>query len=502
MTIIAVGDYRPDVPAYLSTHATVADGVYPKPDGSDGPLRAGVTTSATLSSAPISAFAARHKTGTVYIYAARAFAAVINVKQGTSFAGYFTGATGHATPVFPWRFTQFGDYVVVTNPVDGVMAHQIGSTSDFTAMSGAPAAAFIATIEPGFVMLGYTDDGSTQYPNRLHWSGINDHTSWPTVGTSAAASAQSDTQDLPNGGAITGILAAVGGAAGCVLTERGVYRLEYIGAPAVFAVREVIRGTGNVCVNASISVDGLAYFISDDGFQRFDGQSLQPIGQGRVSATFWSDVDREQLHRVNVAHDPLRKIIIWAYPNASATSGNPNKWLIYSYATDRWRIATDAAVTCSLLFTCVADHVTLDNFDTYFPLGMDGYTAKSLDGPGVNGGAPIISSFDASFNLVTHNGATIAALVETGETDAQGSRVYVSGIRPLTDATTATAAVGHRADFSASVTYTSLTAQGSDAICPQRIATRYARARVYIPSAGSWTYLQGADVMFRQEGKR
>ena len=52
MTIIAVGDYRPDVPAYLSTHATVADGVYPKPDGSDGPLRAGVTTSATLSSAP------------------------------------------------------------------------------------------------------------------------------------------------------------------------------------------------------------------------------------------------------------------------------------------------------------------------------------------------------------------------------------------------------------------------------------------------------------------
>jgi hypothetical protein len=422
-------------------------------------------------------------------------------RSATVFANYFTGTTGNATPLFPWRFTQFGDVVLATNPVNGMVSQTIGSSDNFAAVSGPPAAAFIATIEPGFVMVGYTSDGTRDYPNRLHWSGINDHTSWPTVGTSAAASAQSDTQDLPNGGSITGILAAVGGVSGCILTERAVYRLEYIGAPAVFAFREVVRGIGNVCVNGSVAVNGLAFFISEDGFQAFDGATVRPIGQGKVSATFWGEVDRENLHRVNVAHDPLRKVIVWAYPTSAATSGNPNKWLVYSYATDKWTLADDAGVTVSLLFTAMQDRIPLDNLDTYFPPNADGVT-MSWDGAAANGGAPWLAGFDTSNRYVTFTGANLAARVETGETDAQGRRVFVSGIRPLTDAGSLTAQVGYRASFADSVTYTTAQTRGVDYMAPARIATRYARARVNIPAGTTWTYLQGADVMFRAEGKR
>jgi len=498
MPIIPTGDYRPDAPAYLGTHATTAANIYPRPDGTDGPLREGVAVSFSLSVAPAQAFMARRGDGAVFCYAAVPGAFTINLKSGTAWTGLFHNAPGTSTALFPWRFTQFGDALVVTNPASATITHPVGSLQHFTPIAGAPAAAFIATIEPGFVMLGHTADADGPHPNRLHWSGINDHTVWPAPGTTEAASAQSDLQDLPIGGAITGILAAVGGVAGCVLTEQAVYRMEYVGAPAIFAFREVARGVGNVCPNGAISVNGLAYFVSDEGFMRFDGQSLSPIGQGRVSSFFWQTVDRENLHRVNVAHDPIRKILVWAYPTVLASGGNPDRWLIYSYATDRWRYAD---ITCTLLFTAMQDRYPLDSFDAYFPDGMDG-TAVSLDSAAVNGGAPLLMSFNAGFALVAHRGNALPALVDTGETDSGGRRVHVSGIRPLTDAANATASVGYRDTFASAVAFTALSGPEADGVCKQRINTRYARARIYIPPAATWTYLQGADVQFKAAGKR
>lgn len=503
MTIVPLGDYRPDAPAYQGTHATVASGVYPKPDGSDGPLKYGVPLAFTLSARPISAHVVRKGNGVVYLYAATAYLSSIRMKSGAAWSVlYSPGGPGVATPLFPWRFAQFGERVLATNPINGLVSHSMGTFDNFAAVAGAPAAAFIATIEPGFVMLGHTSDGSTDYPNRLHWSGLNDSTSWPTVGTSAAAAAQSDVQDLPNGGAVMAILPAVGGVSGAVLTQRSIYRIEYVGAPAIFAFREVVRGIGSMCANGAASVGGSAYFVSEEGFMRFDGQSLAPIGMGRVSATFLAEVDRENLHRVNVAHDPLRKIIVWAYPTSAATDGNPNKWLIYSYATDRWRMADDAAVTCSLLFTAVQDGYPLEYFETYFPGGLDGTPAVSLDGASVNGGAPLLAGFDANFTLVSYAGSNLAARVETGETDAGGRRVFVTGIRPLTDAASVTAAVGYRDGFSGSVAYTTGTALEGTGLCPQRINTRYARARMDIPAGATWSYLQGADVVLKPSGRR
>jgi hypothetical protein len=498
MPIIPTGDYRPDAPAYLGTHATTAANIYPRPDGTDGPLREGLAASASLNSTPVQAFLARGDRSEVYLYASHDNFSWIRRKTGTAWETRYAPSTGVATARFPWRFCQFGNMVVATNPANGTVAHPISTVTNFTPVAGAPAGAFIATIEPGFVMLGNTSDADGTHPSRLHWSGINDHTLWPPPGSTDAASVQSDLQDLPIGGAITGILAAVGGVAGCVLTEQAVYRMEYIGAPAIFAFREVARGVGNVCPNGAIAVNGLAYFVSDEGFMRFDGQSLAPFGQGRVSSFFWQTVDRENLHRVNVAHDPIRKIIVWAYPTILATNGNPDRWLIYSYATDRWRYAD---ITCTLLFTAMLDRVPLDSFDTYFPAGMDG-SSVSLDGLEVNGGAPALMSFNTGFALVEHRGPTLPALVDTGETDSNGRRVHVSGIRPLTDAANATASVGYRDTFAAAVAFTALSGPEADGVCKQRINTRYARARIYIPPASTWTYLQGADVQFKAAGKR
>lgn len=505
MTIIPVGDYRPDAPAYLGTHATVATNVYPRPDGSDGPLQAAASAATGLSFQPTTAFVARDGEGSVFLYVGVAGSPYVFRKYSTTFQNYLTSLTSGSPSVrAPWRFCQFGTRLMATCQGLGLWWQHVGSMDNFTEVTAAPRATFIATVEPGFVVLGNIVDTTTR-PAGLRWSAINDGTDFPVVGTSDAASKQSDDQDLPQGGQIMGIVPAVGGAAAAVFTERSIYRMEYVGAPAVFAFREQIRGQGNICPNAAIAVNGVAYFISEDGFQRFDGQSVTPIGLGRVSRLFLDNVKREALHMVSVAHDPNKKIIVWAYPGPDSDANNyrANLWLIYSYATDRWRYSDDPEIECYFVIpTAAVDHIPLEFLDTLYPSGPDSMGDISYDGGTIAGGTPLLAGFNENYAYVTWTGAALAALVETGETDSGGRRVLVTGIRPLTDAAAPTASVGHRANFNASVTYTTLTAQGADAICPQRIAARYARARIYIPAAASWTYLQGADVLLRAEGKR
>ena len=504
MTIIPVGDYRPDAPAYLGTHATVATNVYPRPDGSDGPLLAPVVVAGGISDTQqiTTAFLARDGDGAVFMYVGAAETPYIWRKAGALFYNFSTNFTTNLpTIVNPTRFCQFGTRLMAVNKQQGLWWHTVGSFDAFTSLTAAPKADYIATVEPGFVVLGNINDGTLRSAG-LRWSALNDGTDWPVVGTSDAASKQSDDQDLPNGGAIMGILPAVGGAAAVVFTERSIYRMEYVGAPAVFAFRETVRGQGCLCKNASIAINGVAYFISEQGFHRFDGQTVTPIGMGRVSRTFLDTVNREYLHKVSVAHDPNRKIIVWGSPVTS--QGDPiRRWWIYSYATDRWRFSDDAAVDdfAILVADAATDAIPMDQLDAIYPSGMDSIDV-SMDGATLNGGTPLLAGVTMDNDYCTFTGATLAALVETGETDSNGRRVFVTGIRPLTDAEAPTAALGYREAFNTAVGYTSLTSQEVTGICAQRTSTRYARARIYIPAGDVWSYLQGADVIVQPAGKR
>lgn len=499
MTVIPIGDYTPDVPAYLGQHSTIAANIYPRSDGSDGPLRGPVVMTGSVGAEILSGYTARSGIGTVYVFAGTG--AKLLYQNGLTWTDK-AGAAYAATRTEPWRWTQFGDYVIATNGSgDPPQVWLLGDAAAFADLTAVVTGGFVATIEPGFVMFGNIDDG-TDKPNALQWSGINDHTSWPTIGTAAAAAAQSDQQELPNGGAIMGLQAAVGGAAGAVWTERAIYRIEYVGAPAIFAFREIVRGTGCMCPNATITINGMAYYISEEGFQRFDGQSETPIGFGRVSRTFLNTVDLVNLDRVYVTADPIRKIIVWAYPDSGATNGHPNKWLIYNYASDRWRFADSGDIVTQLVFPTRSIAYTLDTMDGVLPAGVDGYGTFPIDTPLYASSLQLLAGFDTSNQLVSFNGSTLAARVETGETDSKGNRVFVSGIRPLTDATDVTACVGSRETFADVITYGTSTAPGADAVAPQRADGRYVRARMDIPASAEWTYLQGADVTMRASGRR
>jgi hypothetical protein len=507
MAIIPVADFTPDQAAYLTAGLQVATNTLAREDGADTPLR-GPSQLATALAAPArGAVLVSAGFGSSELVAGTASG--LYTANGTSWT---TQGSGYAVPDGrDWRFTQFGTRVLATNYADAIQQRIIGGGSGFSTLSSAaPKARYIATIEPGFCMVGDYVSGANTLPNGLWWSALNDCTNWPTPGTSAAAAVQSDNQQLPLGDAITGLLPAIGGASGAVWTERSIYRIQYVGGSIVFAFQEVDRSRGCVAPGSLIQAGTSGFFLSEEGFCAFDGAVVTQIGVNRVDRFFWSDVDVASIAAIRCTVDPYHRVIVWYYPSRD---GTPH-WLSFNYATNRWRFGDDAA----LAIQCFVQRISPGVDETLTALAVSAFKwggrlltqnggYLSINGTdrlliGSNEPANFIAAFNASNALVGYAGTPLAATIETGETDAQGRRVFVSGARPLTDAADVTVSIGARDSFSTQPVYTTPTNMQVTGICPQRISTRYARARMAIPAGAEWTYVQGADVMLRPEGLR
>lgn len=495
MPVVPVSDFTPDQAPYMSAGEQVANGVYPRADGADGPLRSPTVLSDALLSACRGAFAARDKNAASYVIAGtttKLYQQNVRAWDDKSTGTYAVPTDGH------WAFTQFGQLILATNYADAIQSLTMGS-GVFGALSvDAPLAKFIATIEPGFVMVGFYSKAGVM-ADGVWWSALNDATSWPTPGTLAASSVQSDNQQLPGGGSVTGILPAIGGAQGVIFTERALYRVEYVGPPVTFAFREIDRSRGCIASQSLVQVGPVAYFLSEDGFYSFNGTAPQSIGFGRVDRFFWTTVDQTQLESVYGTVDLDRKLIIWAYPTSGATTAK--KWLIYNYAVDRWRYGDDAALTVEYLYPARTSAYNLDNLDTVLPGGID-VGNFNVDSSLYQGGRRVLAGFDASHRLVSFDGATLAARVETGDVNDAGKRVFVGGIRVLTDAVAPMVGLRYRNALSDAVQYSAPTPVGIDQMCPQRLDTRYVGAVLQINAGDEWTYLQGADVHAHATGWR
>lgn len=497
MTIIPIGDYTPDQPAYMSGNVTWSANTYPRDNLSDGPLLSGEELTDATVGVTCGAFAVRSSAGTTYVFAGDD--KYLYEQTGVSLSDVTAASYSYSADF--WTFTRFGDQVLASNLNDPIQEFTLGSSTKFANLAAAAwKARFISTFEPGFVMLGYVDDGGTTYPNGVRWSGINDATSWETVGTASAAAVQSDYQLLQAGGYVTGLAAGVGGAAGVVMMDEALYRVEYAGSPTVFNFRLVDDRKGSICRNGSAVVNGILYFISHDGFCAYDGNAIRQIGFSRIDAKFLNEVNRAKLDHVWCAVDYDRKCVIWAYPAAGASY--PNRWLIYSYAADRWRYGDADELACTLIFTGRQAGYTLDTLDTILPAGVDGYGSFSVDDPLFTGGKRGIMGFSSANKLQAYIGPSLQARFETGEADINGNRVFVSGIKPLTDSTGVASYVRGRNSFGSTPSVETPYTVGSDGWAPARTATRYARAGAVIPASEAWTYFQGFDVRFRPEGRR
>lgn len=262
-----------------------------------------------------------------------------------------------------WFFAQFGDYVICLN--GGAPLKYTISLGSGTTLGGSPPTSSYAAIVNDFVFLA----GNSTNQNRVYWSAINNAEGW-TGGTN-----QSDIQDLPDGGAITGL---AGGEFGLVFQDTAIHMFEYVGSPIIFSRRKVSSSVGALC-HGSIAQHGRqTFFYSRRGFYKFIDGDIAPIGRNKVDRTFRTTYSVSEItNNLRCTVDPERSLVIWSMPD--------RLW-VYNFENDMW---SDIFVPgIAGISTGRTASLTLEDIAVTFPSIED--VTPSFDDPFWNGGSPML----------------------------------------------------------------------------------------------------------------
>ncbi len=495
--MVPFGEYLPDLPGFQNPGATIAKNVIPLTDRSYGPFTALSALTGAIGARCQGGIAGRDPSGNVFVFSGDA-TKLYHLKTDNTWENVSVGGGYIIAPESAWNFVQYGARLIACGWGNPLQSFVLGTDAAFSALAAtAPQSRYIAAIRD-FVMVGNTYDVVYgNQPNQVWWCAIDAPTDWPTLGTTTAAQKQSDAQILPDGGWVQGIIGAVGGADGAAFLEESVYRISYEGPPTVFRFDRVERQRGTMVPSSIVNVGDFAFYLGHDGFYAFDGSRSMPVGANKVDKTFFNDYDPTYYYRVVGVADVFNKIVMWAYPGVGNNAGTPNKILVFNWQLNRWSIVEQEL---EYFFRSYSKSYTLEDLDTFGTLDTLPY---SLDSRVWTGGALLLNGFDTSHKLGNFMGSNLAATLETGELDGgNGRRLFISGIRPLVDGGTVTAAIGSRVSPSGSVVYGTPTPAGVDGICPQRISARYARAQVNIVAGGAWTHALGVDATMQPAGER
>lgn len=503
MAVIPFGEWQPDLPAHQLPGLVTCKGIIPRTSQSYGPFKAFGVHSSALTARCQGAFAGRDTSGNVNLFAGdvadlyrltSASTTWENVSRGAGVPDYATASDGR------WVLAQYGKRVIATNFADDMQSYVIGTSTDFAQLAAAAPRARALAVVRDHVMVGNTFDGTDgAVPERVWWCAIDDPTSWPTIGSAAAAAAQSDRQDLVGeGGAVQTLVGSVGVGDGVVIQERAVQRITYVGPPQIYQFDLVQGARGTVAPGSVAHLGAVIAYLGENGFYMFDGRTSVPIGHDKIDRTFFADLDQTYATRIASAIDPVDKLFFWAYPGADNTNGVPNRLLTWNWALGRWSLQE---LTTEMILRAATFGYNLDNADG---LGYNVDTSPfSPDDRFWAGGLGILAAFDSSHRLGYFNGANLAATIETGDMDlAEGRRVYMDGIRPVVDGGTVTVSAGYRDLQSAAVSYTTARAAGDDGFSPHNISARFIRAKVEVAASGSWSHAHGVEPRAIADGQR
>ena len=128
-----------------------------------------------------------------------------------------------------------------------------------------------------------------------------------------------------------------------VWTDNALYTMKYIGAPFTFGFEQVGTNCGLIGKNAVIEVDGVAYWMSANGFFLFDGTvKSMPCS---VEDYVYDQIDTTKGQQIAAGIDNLHTEVIWYY---TSTSSNFNdQYVVYNYGESSpqlpiWYIGTEA----------------------------------------------------------------------------------------------------------------------------------------------------------------
>jgi hypothetical protein len=318
----------------------------------------------------------------------------------------------------------------------------------------------------------------------VQWSGINDETQW-----TASSTNQSDYQVIPDGGSVQGL---TGGEFGLVLMERSIYRMSYVGTPAIFQFDNISRNLGCFEANSIVQYQGITYFLSDDGFYACNGTQVIGIGAEKIDRFFFSDLDEAYSYKMSATVDPIKNLVVWAYPS-SGSNGQVDSLMIYNFETKKW---SHADVTVSFVAQSATPAYTLEALDAF---GTVDTITTSFDSRIWTGGK---SQFVGGNNakIVTFSGSSLTGTIQTGDIEAPGQTSTINMTRPLVDGGAADVAVATRNRLVDAISFGSYTSADSEGRAALRTTGRY--HRLSVQPSGSWTTAIGIDFDLLPAGRR
>lgn len=464
--MIPFGEYLPDQPAFNGKGLLVANNCYP----------------GVMGYRPVKAFVADMTTGPAPFLGASAFvspAGVATIIGGTATALYRVfnstwtqiGAGYSMQAGARWRFAQFGGLAIATNAADPMQKINL-SDGTVAPLGGNPPTARMLAVVKDFLVAGVID-GAT---NELGWCAINNAEDW-TFGQN-----QSDYQIMPSGGEINGLF---GGEYGLILQRNRITRMEYVGGNEIFVINEISSNFGCVTPHSVIQHGQIGCFLSDNGFMKWDGASLVPIGQERIDRYFLSSYGKASWASMSAAVDTKNQVFCWSMGD---------RMFCYHWILDRW---TTVSLAAQIIFAGVTRGISLDEQDPAVGApddNLDSVGLLSLDDDSFKGGDSTFYVIDSSNRLGRLSGSNMSPTWTTGDIElVKGREANLRWIRPDTDATSVSLAISCRArlgDAVASNNYSTLQANGD---MPVRERGRYMRLSMSIPAAAAWNYAEGFE---------
>ena len=408
----------------------------------------------------------------------------------TNFVGG-TPLTGGDTDFF--TFTQFGDFIIISNGVNPPQYYQMGTSTNFANLStistsGTPPTFRVSGVIRDFLVTG----NQTNNKNRVQWSGLNDITTW-TPGTK-----QADFQDLPGSGGQ--VVAITSGEYGYIFRQNEIVRMDYVGGATVFRFSVISPNRGATYGKTVCQDNRRAFFYADDGFFEINGDQIKPIGAEKVNRFFDKDLNKAFTDRIVAAVDPFNQLAIWLYPSSSDTTnttGVCDKLIIYNYVTEKWSISNANAST---IFTQYVGAYTVELMDL-ISANLENINI-SLDTAFWQGGQLYLGAIDNNYKAAIFSGDSGEVELETKELELfPGLRSDITEVRPIVDAVSSVAITTRErlADTKTTSTYSSMVTSG---VVPVRQSGRYVRVNVKIPSGTVWSHAQGVDLVASRSGSR
>ncbi|MCZ2203721.1 hypothetical protein [Bartonella sp. A05] len=388
----------------------------------------------------------------------------------------------------PWSFALFGDYVIAVNANDKPQVIDINQDETFRNLGGNPPQASIVRIWGDFVCLMKL----TEYPRRVHWSGLNDAEFW-TVGKKSC-----DYQDFPDGGYVQGATETTNP---LIFMRSAIYAGSFIpGSKMIFSFQKIHDKRGAKNAQAIVCRGDLAFFNDEGGFYQItnDGR-ITPIGFEKVDRTITEKIGQSRLSILWAAIDGVYNRVYWMLD--ADHNIQERTLLIYDWGLQKW---TKAIVKVQMILPIFLAGYSLEGLDRISESLDD--LPFSLDSKVWQNEAPILGAFDHEGRLGSFSGQPMACVVtsqEMGKTNGMITRLH--NIMPQVNSKEVYLSVGIRLRQSSEEKIVWLPAKKPSKNTGQihcRARARFYRLQLRIPEGENWSHVTGFDVELKPAGRR